>query len=110
MKRKGTTRRQLSSKAMDWVDTQMADSGRGAEIEALLSQMMFAQDLVALREERGLTQVQLAQRAGVKQPIISKIESGRARNIELKTLARLAEALGARLHIRFEVKPRRRTA
>ena len=51
------------------------------------------QSLVARRDEQGISQTALAQMIGVSQPAIAKLESGRAKNIELKTVARYAAAL-----------------
>jgi DNA-binding XRE family transcriptional regulator len=48
--------------------------------------------LKALRLRAGLSQVQLAERVGLKQPNISEIESGK-RTPSLDTLQRLAQAL-----------------
>jgi transcriptional regulator with XRE-family HTH domain len=61
--------------------------------------MMIEQKLAALRGRLGMTQAQLAQRLGVSQPHIAKLEAGRAKNIELHTLCRWATALGARLTV-----------
>jgi transcriptional regulator with XRE-family HTH domain len=49
--------------------------------------------LKELRESRGLTQVQLAEQAGVRRAAISEIESGHRQRIELDMLERLADAL-----------------
>jgi hypothetical protein len=49
----------------------------------------------------GLTQAELARRAGVTQSVISAYESAR-REPALSTLARLVEAAGARLHLDLE--------
>jgi hypothetical protein len=38
----------------------------------------------------------------VKQPVIARIESGQAPNLELRTLAKIAYALGSRVKIGFE--------
>jgi transcriptional regulator with XRE-family HTH domain len=59
------------------------------------------QQLIAMRERRGLSQHELANRAGVKQPQIARIESGRAKNITLRTLAKISSALGATPQIHF---------
>lgn len=56
----------------------------------------LAIQVVELREKRGLTQVQLAERSGVDQGDISRIERGSAFPNE-KTLLRIAEALDADL-------------
>jgi uncharacterized protein len=55
------------------------------------------------RRAAGLTQAELARRAGVTQSVISAYESGR-REPALATLARLVEATGASL--RMTVEPR----
>ena len=48
--------------------------------------------LRSLREERGLTQYKLAQKAGLTPSAVSRLESG-SRNPSRKTLVRLAQAL-----------------
>jgi XRE family transcriptional regulator of biofilm formation len=50
--------------------------------------------LKTLREEKGLTQVALAERAKVTQTYIAKLESGDKKNPSLAILQRLARALG----------------
>jgi transcriptional regulator with XRE-family HTH domain len=47
-----------------------------------------------LREAGGLTQLELAKKAGVTEAYISMIESGARKNPSLPTLKRLARALG----------------
>ena len=64
--------------------------------------MAIEQGLIALRQERGLSQRALADLVGVKQPVIAKIESGQAWNLELKTVVRIAAALGARVKVLLE--------
>ena len=60
----------------------------------------FAANLVIARDNAGLTQKQLADRTGIHQADISKIERGIA-NPSLSTLQRLAEGLGLSLEIQF---------
>lgn len=50
------------------------------------------------RERAGLTQAELAERAGVTQPVISRAEASGA-NPRIATLDRLLRAAGARLEI-----------
>ena len=86
-----------------WMDEQYRRvPGLKRRVEALVEEMSIEQDLIALREERGLSQRALASLVGVKQPVIARIESGKARNLELKTVVRIAAALGARVRIELE--------
>lgn len=54
-----------------------------------------------VREEVGLTQGELAERAGVSRGTISLIEGGRTRCVKTDTLVRLADALGRRVDTLF---------
>jgi len=58
-------------------------------------------ELTVEREKAGLTQKQLAERAGMYQAEISKIERGLS-NPSILTLQRLAECMGLTLQIRFQ--------
>ena len=68
-----------------------------AEYEALEPE--FA--LIEARSKAGLTQQELADKTGISQPDISKLESGNA-NPSLNTLRRLADAMGMRVKVEFE--------
>ncbi|OFW20675.1 MAG: hypothetical protein A3H97_17385 [Acidobacteria bacterium RIFCSPLOWO2_02_FULL_65_29] len=76
-----------------------------AQVEEELAAINVAQDLVALRESRGLSQVQLADRLGVTQSAIAQLESAQPKNVGLRTLVRVATALGA--HVDVSIRPRR---
>ena len=56
--------------------------------------MALESKLKNLREKKGLNQKQLAEASGVTQATISRIESGRVRQIRSDSLRRLATALG----------------
>lgn len=56
-----------------------------------------------LRQARGWTTTELAERAALSQPQISAIELGRV-NTPIETLARLAEALGVPLRTLLETE------
>ncbi len=85
---------------MRWIDHQVeTDADLKRKVEEYLNEMMIEQKLAVLRSERGMTQAQLAKRLGVSQPHIAKLEAGRAKNIELRTLCRWATALGAKLTV-----------
>lgn len=53
--------------------------------------------LRSLRERAGLTQTELAQRSGVEQTVISRVESGRTKSPSVSTMRALADALGVSL-------------
>jgi transcriptional regulator with XRE-family HTH domain len=99
---------------MKWVDHQVdTDADLRRKVEESLNEMMIEQKLAALRAQRGMTQAQLAERLGVSQPHIAKLEAGRAKNIELNTLCRWATALGAKLSVHVvpnRARKRKRTA
>ena len=100
---KGPKRPTTQRAVARWMDAQLArDPGLARQVAALLAEMRIEQDLAKLRAERGVSQSQLSRMLGVKQPAIAKIESGRAKNLELRTLVRYAAALGARVHIAIE--------
>ena len=93
---------------MQWVDGKIeSDAELRTMVEERLAEMRVEQELAALRERLGMTQRQLAARMGVSQPAIAKLESGQAKNIELRTLYRWATALGGQVKIAIESRPRR---
>jgi transcriptional regulator with XRE-family HTH domain len=94
---------------MKWVDDELeADPRLARAVEDLLVDMKLEQQIVALRERRGLTQRQLAKLIGTSQPYVAKLESGRVKNLGVKTLVKCARALGASVSIRMD--PLRRSA
>jgi transcriptional regulator with XRE-family HTH domain len=52
-----------------------------------------------LRDRAGLTQGELAQKAGLDRSMISKIESGHRENVSRNTLVQLMEALGVTVDV-----------
>ena len=69
---------------------------------AELSRLRLAHRIAQLREKRGLTQAELARRVGTTQAGISRLENPNYRNYSLKTLEKVAMALGARLRVELE--------
>ena len=47
-----------------------------------------------VREERRMTQEELAKKSGVSRPTIIAIETGTAKDVKISTLLKLANALG----------------
>lgn len=90
---------------MRWVDDQLAADPKLRErVDARLAELRIEQDLVALREARGLSQAQLARLLGVSQPAVAKIESG-SENLTLRTLTRVVTALGGELRVTIRKSP-----
>jgi transcriptional regulator with XRE-family HTH domain len=70
-----------------------------ADVE--LEELRLEQYVLKARRMLGLSQTELAKKAGIAQPHLSRLEAGQARNITLRTLFRTAAALGNRVQIRF---------
>ena len=87
---------------MKWIDHEVeADPRLARAVEELIAEMKLEQQIVGLREKRGLTQRQLAKLLGTSQPYVAKLESGRVKNLGVKTLVKCAQALGASVSIRM---------
>lgn len=77
----------------DYLSQKMKDPAFKAEYEALEPEFSIIQAMIDARKASGLTQKQLAERTGIAQADISKLENGSA-NPSLRTLRRLAEGMG----------------
>jgi DNA-binding Xre family transcriptional regulator len=97
------------SEFMQWLDSQLEqDPEFRKRVDVALNEMRIEQDLAALRVARGISQAELAKRIGVSQPAIARLESGRVKNLTIKTLARYAAALGGQVRIEIVKDPRPR--
>lgn len=67
----------------------------------LAPRFAVVRQLIALREQRGWSQRDLADRAGMKQPQLARLETGQVEP-RLDTLQRLAAALNCNVHVSFE--------
>lgn len=106
-------RKEVKSEFMEWLDDQLEqDPELRKRVDIALNEMRIEQDLTTLRAARGLSQAALAKRIGVSQPAIARLESGRIKNLTLRTLARYAAALGGRVRVEVakEPLPRRTSA
>lgn len=82
--------------AADVHDKWMKDPEYRAEYEALEDEFRLIELMVALRQEKKLTQAQLAQKTGMKQAAVARLESGKA-SPSFKTLNRIAKALDKKI-------------
>jgi len=68
--------------------------------------LKLAYRIAELREKSGLTQAELARKVGTTQAGISRLENPNYRNYSLRTLEKVAAALGATLRVELEDKRR----
>ena len=85
----------------DFLAEQLEDPEMKAEYEALEPEFSIMQAMIDARKSSGLPQKQLAERTGIAQSDISKLEGGNA-NPSLRTLQRLAAGMGMRIKIEFQ--------
>lgn len=71
------------------------------EYEALGPEYDIIREMIKAREEKGLTQKDLANLTGIPQAHISRIENGNY-NPSLNYLKRIASGVGKQLHITFK--------
>ncbi len=64
-----------------------------------VEKLNIAIQIASLREKKGLTQKQLAEKIGTTQSVISRIENSNFTNFKLLTLTKIAQALGGQLKI-----------
>ena len=84
----------------NYLSKQLSNCEFKKEWEDLQPEMAVIQALTDARKESGLTQKELAEKTGIAQSDISKLEMGNA-NPSLKTLQRLAAGLGKKLRVEF---------
>ena len=70
-----------------------------------LNRLMLAHRIAELREKRGLSQAELAKLVGTTQSSIARLENSNYQNYSIKTLERIAEALGVRLVVDLQEAP-----
>lgn len=83
-----------------FLEQQLKNPSFRAEWEALQPEMAVVQAMIDARKKAGLTQQQLAERTGIAQSDISKLETGTG-NPSVRTLQRLAAGMDMVLHIEF---------
>ena len=89
----------------DMLEKQLKDEEFRKEYEAIQPEMDVIRAIVDARVSQNLTQKELAERTGINQADISKIENG-TRNPSLNLLKRLADGMGMVLKIEFIPKQR----
>jgi DNA-binding XRE family transcriptional regulator len=85
----------------DFLQEQLQDPEIRQEWDALEPEFAIMQAMIDARKRTGLTQKQLAEKTGIAQSDISKLENGNA-NPSLKTLQRLAKGMNMTVKIEFQ--------
>jgi ribosome-binding protein aMBF1 (putative translation factor) len=80
----------------------LKDPAVRAAYDALEGEFALVRQLIDLRQQQGLSQRELAQRAGMQQPTIARLEGGQPAS--LGTLKRVADALNAKVEVRLVAK------
>ena len=84
-----------------YLDKQLKDSEFAAEYEQMRPEYEAIRAVIAARLESHMTRKELAEKTGIRQSNISRIESG-ASSPTIDTLARIAAGLGKKLKIEFQ--------
>ncbi len=87
----------------DFLNEQLKDPEFRKEWEDIQPEMDVIRAMMEARISQNLTQKELAERTGINQADISKLENG-TRNPSLKLLKRLADGMGMTLKIEFVPK------
>lgn len=84
----------------DFLNEQLKKPSLKKEYDALDAEFSIIQAMIDARKASGLTQKDLAEKTGIAQGDISKLENGSA-NPSLRTLQRLACGMGMKLKLEF---------
>ncbi len=85
-----------------FLDGQMKNPAFRTLVEEELRALRVGAQIAALRQARKLSQTELAARAGMSAPNISRIENDPNPNLTLGRLTRIARAMGYEVQIRFQ--------
>ena len=73
-----------------------------ARIQEIADELLLANQLYRIREELEISQKQLAEALGIKQPSLSAIEN-RGNDLKISTMKKYVEAIGGKLRIDVEL-------
>jgi ribosome-binding protein aMBF1 (putative translation factor) len=90
----------MATRWSNYYRRQLEDPEMRELVEKELASLSVGIQIARLREQRGLSQTQLAARAGMSAPKISVLECS-PKDAKLSTLIRIARALGLGLKVEF---------
>ena len=83
---------------------QLGDPEMRGLIARELESLRVGVQITRMRQRKRLSQAQLAARAGMSAPNISRIENSPAQNMTLETLVKIARALGRGVEVSFPAR------
>jgi DNA-binding Xre family transcriptional regulator len=83
---------------------QLGDPEMHGLIEEEIESLRVGTQIARMRQKKRLSQAQLAARAGMSAPNISRIETSPAQNMTLETLVKIARALGRGVEVTFPAR------
>ena len=84
-----------------YLDKQLENPEFAVEWERHRQEREYIKAIIAVRLEQNLTQKELAEKTGIKQSNISRIENGNS-SPTVATLQQIAKGIGKTLHIEFK--------
>ena len=88
----------MGRSVFEYHEHQMRDNPEyKAAYDALEQEFAIANALIQARSEAGMTQKDVAEKLGVSQPAVARMESGK--NISIKAIARYAKAVGRPINL-----------
>ena len=91
-----------------YLEEQLKDQGLAERFKKAGEAWDVALQLTSLRKASGLSQKELAERVGTSQQQISRLESPSYEGHSLSMLRRVAEVLGASIHVEIQPKQSRK--
>lgn len=88
-----------------WLENKLTSPKFRKGFDEEVQKLAIGEQLARLRQEAGLTQAQVAQRAKTTASAISRYENAEYDRYELRTLQRIVHACGGRLDITMEPGP-----
>ena len=93
----------------DWLKGELKDPGFRKGYDQEKRSVFLAYRILSLRQKLNLSQRQMATKMGTSQQAVARLESGEYEGFTVRTLEKVAEALGAELVIDIR-KPLRKPA
>ncbi|MEQ1562364.1 MAG: helix-turn-helix transcriptional regulator [Nitrospiraceae bacterium] len=95
----------VSRSGKGWLENKLTNPKFRKGFDEEVQKLAIGEQLSRLRQEAGLTQAQVAQRAKTTASAISRYENAEYDRYELRTLQRIVLACGGRLDITMEPGP-----